>query len=90
VVTLVVGSLCALVFLHGTREKLRRKARRASDKGAVPRGHLDSLNDTVDSTPYRRWHEWLAIVDFWLVAVIYMCSRVVVNISQVCIVFLPR
>jgi len=39
--------------------------------------------------PRREWHDWFRVRDFYLAGVVYMCSRIVVNITQVCPPSLP-
>jgi len=84
VVTLAVGSACSIFFLAGTHERIPRPRRLSMEDSSTPA----SINNGVNGPPVKRttrfhWYSWFSVLDFYLVAAIYMSARITVNISQV-------
>ncbi|KAF0694222.1 Aste57867_14881 [Aphanomyces stellatus] len=100
-VSLVVGGICTVWFLVGTEEKLKKvvsPVRRASPSpssaDAMVRGPND-LNFEVDlpiaqifDATNLKWSDWFRIGMFYEVGMVYMCTRLTVNVTQVYIPFL--
>ncbi|KAF0726233.1 hypothetical protein Ae201684P_001310 [Aphanomyces euteiches] len=101
-VSLVVGGICTLWFLIGTTEKTKKSIvlvanPSPSNADAQTRGPtafpveadmppLVSWNDTPAAA--RQWSDWFRVGMFYEVGMVYMCTRLTVNVTQVYIPFL--
>ncbi|KAI6656671.1 Major facilitator superfamily domain-containing protein 12 [Oopsacas minuta] len=71
--TIGVGAVFSILFHIGVRESTDYKS-----KEFVPESsHVDTSGRSVT------WYQWFLNPEFYFVAVMYMCTRLVVNISQV-------
>ncbi|XP_067872415.1 major facilitator superfamily domain-containing protein 12a [Heterodontus francisci] len=72
-----IGFVSSMVFHIGTREKLRNEE-----------GHVSVHTPLVDnskrcpSRPLLQWKHWLKEASFYHVAFMYMCTRLIINLSQ--------
>lgn len=83
IIVVCIGALLSLLFHLGTQEKRSRP--RQEEAGSSP-GERQSLlnNATVSSSPSSllQWQHWLKQPSFYQVAMLYMSTRLIVNLSQ--------
>ncbi|KAI0214323.1 Major facilitator superfamily domain-containing protein 12 [Lamellibrachia satsuma] len=80
-ILLAVGAVFGIIFHVGTKEDTSYEMNSAaSDVNSV--NSVNSLNDVPKSNTLR-WSCWLKEHQFYQVALLYMCSRLIVNLSQV-------
>ena len=72
--TIGVGAIFSIAFHIGVRESTDYKAKEQSSS-------LEKNDSSV--TRKLTWYQWFLNPEFYLVALVYMCTRLVVNISQV-------
>ncbi|XP_042628034.1 major facilitator superfamily domain-containing protein 12-like isoform X2 [Cyprinus carpio] len=77
-----IGALFSLLFHLGTREKGARP--RQEEEGSSPGECQPLLNKTTVAPPTSllQWKHWLRQPSFYQVAVLYMSTRLIVNLSQ--------
>ncbi|KAI5610474.1 major facilitator superfamily domain containing 12a [Silurus asotus] len=87
-IVLGIGAVFSLIFHLGTRERTQLEAEESR-----PLLSHNSLN----SAPLLQWKHWLKEPSFYQVAALYMCTRLIVNLSQTYIsmylinsLFLPK
>ncbi|XP_026783785.1 major facilitator superfamily domain-containing protein 12 [Pangasianodon hypophthalmus] len=87
-IVLGIGAVFSLIFHLGTREQTQLEAEERQ-----PLMSHSSLN----SVPLLQWKHWLVEPSFYQVAALYMCTRLIVNLSQTYIsmylinsLFLPK
>ncbi|XP_053481733.1 major facilitator superfamily domain-containing protein 12 [Ictalurus furcatus] len=87
-IVLGIGAVFSLIFHLGTRERTRREADES-------RPLLTRSGE--NSAPLLQWKHWLTEPSFYQVAALYMCTRLIVNLSQTYIsmylinsLFLPK
>lgn len=99
-IILGVGSCFSLIFHAGVREKERcllTGTNKTPDNDThsissnlsinTSRADLVMSRPSVDESMERvRWYHWLFEIQFWLVGIIYMGSRLTINITQVYLV----
>lgn len=101
-VSLVVGGICTVWFLVGTTEKTKKTIAfvanpSPSNSDALTRGPnafpveadmppLVSWTETPAAA--RQWCDWFRVGMFYEVGMVYMCTRLTVNVTQVYIPFL--
>ncbi|XP_070542874.1 major facilitator superfamily domain-containing protein 12-like isoform X2 [Ptychodera flava] len=66
-----VGAVFSIIFHIGTNEKAAAKA--ADERGENVRSESELMT----------WKDWLTEYQFYLIALLYMCTRLMVNVSQV-------
>ncbi|XP_074659678.1 major facilitator superfamily domain-containing protein 12-like [Tubulanus polymorphus] len=79
------GLVFSGVFHFGTREPRRLVAadnKNVELKSMIARSE-DEKEQTAPTTTRMTWTSWLKLKQFYLVAMLYMCTRLVVNVSQV-------
>ncbi|TRY56806.1 hypothetical protein DNTS_004082 [Danionella cerebrum] len=75
-----IGAVFSLLFHLGTREKGRP---RQEEDGSSPGEREPLLNTTVaPPTGQLQWKHWLTQPSFYQVALLYMSTRLIVNLSQ--------
>ncbi|XP_030631472.1 major facilitator superfamily domain-containing protein 12a [Chanos chanos] len=81
-IVLGIGALFSLLFHLGTKEKTGRP--RAEEEGSSPdeRQPLVVRLTTASPSVLLRWQHWLTEPSFYQVALLYMCTRLIVNLSQ--------
>ncbi|XP_059847069.1 major facilitator superfamily domain-containing protein 12a isoform X1 [Hypanus sabinus] len=74
-----IGFVSSVLFHIGTREKRRNEDEEVADE------HTPVLSGSrkSPSQPLLRWKHWLKELSFYHVAFLYMCTRLIVNLSQV-------
>ncbi|XP_057190843.1 major facilitator superfamily domain-containing protein 12a isoform X1 [Triplophysa rosa] len=77
-----IGSLFSLLFHLGTQEKKSRPLQ--EEAGSSPGERQPLLNNTTVSPPTNllQWKQWLRQPSFYQVALLYMSTRLIVNLSQ--------
>ncbi|KAI9920588.1 hypothetical protein PsorP6_000065 [Peronosclerospora sorghi] len=92
--SVVVGGICTIFFLSGTPEKVTVTKRQQEGSALAPnpvmaelKGHGLSLfceempvSDVVSES--MTWTCWFKLTSFYQVAIVYMCTRLIVNITQ--------
>ncbi|XP_062308591.1 major facilitator superfamily domain containing 12b [Osmerus eperlanus] len=80
-IVLAIGAVFSLVFHLGTRETgpAREESGREEEEEGQP---LLSLNQETSSQTLLQWNHWLKEPAFYQVAFLYMCTRLMVNLSQ--------
>ncbi|XP_076832807.1 major facilitator superfamily domain-containing protein 12a isoform X2 [Brachyhypopomus gauderio] len=80
-IVLAIGALFSLIFHLGTRET---KARGSEDEedGSSEGECQPLLVRSAVTSPALQWQHWLREPSFYQVAVVYMCTRLIVNLSQ--------
>ncbi|XP_071794886.1 major facilitator superfamily domain-containing protein 12-like [Asterias amurensis] len=78
IIVVGTGAVFSLIFHCGTREPLKS---RTQDMPCCIKNRKKYLN--LDERCKMTWKDWLFESQFYQVALIYMCSRLMVNISQV-------
>lgn len=79
-----VGCCFSLIFQLGVKEKVRcDRDANASQADLVV---SNSQEDLYQPEQCLRWYHWLKEMQFWFVAIIYMGSRLTINITQVYLV----
>ncbi|XP_058244817.1 major facilitator superfamily domain-containing protein 12 [Hemibagrus wyckioides] len=73
-IVLGIGAVFSLIFHLGTREHTQRQ----EDEEDQPLLSHSSLN----AAPLLQWKHWLLEPSFYQVAALYMCTRLIVNLSQ--------
>ena len=71
--TIVVGALFSIAFHIGVRESTDYKSKEPSPSDK----NIDSVTQNV------KWYQWFLNPEFYLVALVYMTTRLIINISQV-------
>ncbi|KAF1385486.1 hypothetical protein PFLUV_G00108280 [Perca fluviatilis] len=74
-IMLGIGALFSLIFHVGTKEK--GSASRSEDQLLIPFPSQEVL-----PRPIFQWKHWLKEPSFYQVAFLYMCTRLIVNLSQ--------
>lgn len=74
-----IGFVTTFLFHIGTREKLRNEAEQTADEHTPV---LDSSRKS-HSQPLLSWKHWLKEFSFYHLALLYMCTRLIINLSQV-------
>ncbi|XP_031164286.1 major facilitator superfamily domain-containing protein 12 isoform X1 [Sander lucioperca] len=74
-IMLGIGALFSMIFHIGTKEKV--SASRCEDQLLIP-----SPSQEVLPHPIFQWKHWLKEPSFYQVAFLYMCTRLIVNLSQ--------
>ncbi|KAM9330581.1 major facilitator superfamily domain-containing protein 12 [Gastrophryne carolinensis] len=74
-----IGALFSILFHIGTKEKMSFQYLVETDGG-----DFNQENSTLPTTPKSMllWKHWLLEPSFYQVAVLYMCTRLMVNLSQ--------
>ncbi|XP_043577134.1 major facilitator superfamily domain-containing protein 12a isoform X2 [Chiloscyllium plagiosum] len=70
-----IGFVSSVVFHIGTREKVK------SEEECVV-AEQTPLIDSNKSQPLLQWKHWLKEASFYHVAFLYMCTRLIINLSQ--------
>lgn len=79
-IVLAIGAVFSLVFHLGTRET---KAKRSEDEeDGSSEGERQPLLTRNNPSFQLQWQHWLREPSFYEVAVLYMCTRLIVNLSQ--------
>ncbi|KAL7832334.1 hypothetical protein AOLI_G00298820 [Acnodon oligacanthus] len=79
-IVLAVGALFSLLFHLGTRET---KAEQSDDEDyGSSEGERQPLLSRNSPSTAMQWQHWLREPSFYQVAVLYMCTRLIVNLSQ--------
>ncbi|GCB78847.1 hypothetical protein scyTo_0016881 [Scyliorhinus torazame] len=73
-----IGSVSSFMFHIGTREKLRNE----DEHIATEQTSLISDSKKGSGQPLLQWKHWLKEASFYHVAFIYMCTRLIINLSQ--------
>ena len=73
--TVVVGLVFSILFHVGVREPTQHQP--AAIEGGA------QIQEEGGKQPSMTWYRWFLSPEFYFVALIYMCTRLVVNISQV-------
>ncbi|XP_060702132.1 major facilitator superfamily domain-containing protein 12a isoform X1 [Hemiscyllium ocellatum] len=73
-----IGFVSSVVFHIGTREKVK------SEEELVVAEQTPLINDSnkSHSQPLLQWKHWLKEASFYHVAILYMCTRLIINLSQ--------
>ncbi|XP_051894168.1 major facilitator superfamily domain-containing protein 12a isoform X2 [Pristis pectinata] len=73
-----IGFVSSTLFHVGTREKVRNEEEVATE-------HTPLIDDSRKfmSQPLLQWKHWLKELSFYHVAFLYMCTRLMINLSQV-------
>ncbi|XP_067824415.1 major facilitator superfamily domain-containing protein 12-like [Heptranchias perlo] len=73
-----IGSVSSVLFHIGTQEKLR------NEEGHIitERTALIEDSEKCPSQPLLQWKHWLKELSFYHVAFLYMCTRLIINLSQ--------
>ncbi|XP_060786904.1 major facilitator superfamily domain containing 12b [Neoarius graeffei] len=72
-IVLGIGVVFSVIFHLGTRERTQHE----------PEETQPLLSDSsVNSAPLLQWKHWLTEPSFYQVAALYMCTRLIVNLSQ--------
>ncbi|ETV98442.1 hypothetical protein H310_08594 [Aphanomyces invadans] len=103
-VSLVVGGICTAWFLLGTDEVVKMPPSPPKRRLTPSPSHGEALNRgpnaltfeadlplvaAMDSTAVAlKWFDWFKVGMFYEVGVVYMCTRLTVNVTQVYIPFL--
>ncbi|XP_069784841.1 major facilitator superfamily domain-containing protein 12a isoform X2 [Narcine bancroftii] len=74
-----LGFVSSLFFHIGTQEKPRNEEGLISSETSP----LIDNSSGIPSQPLLRWKHWLKEFSFYHVAFIYMCTRLIINLSQV-------
>ncbi|XP_078280097.1 major facilitator superfamily domain-containing protein 12-like isoform X2 [Rhinoraja longicauda] len=72
-----IGFVTSLLFHIGTREKLR------NGEEQIITEHTPINSKKSPSQPMLTWKHWLKEFSFYHVAFLYMCTRLMINLSQV-------
>ncbi|XP_072100434.1 major facilitator superfamily domain-containing protein 12a isoform X2 [Mobula birostris] len=74
-----IGFVSSVLFHVGTREKMK------NEDEEVAAEHTPLINGSrkSPSQPLLQWKHWLKELSFYHVAFLYMCTRLIVNLSQV-------
>ncbi|XP_078054466.1 major facilitator superfamily domain-containing protein 12a isoform X2 [Mustelus asterias] len=72
-----IGFISSLMFHIGTHEKVRNEEQVVAERTPL-------INDSkkCPSRPLLQWKHWLKEMSFYHVACIYMCTRLIINLSQ--------
>ncbi|KAI9912980.1 hypothetical protein PsorP6_006626 [Peronosclerospora sorghi] len=97
--SVVVGGICTVFFLSGTPEKVTGPKRQKGEYALAPspvmadlQGHgLGPFSEEMPASDVvaeaMTWTCWFKLTRFYQVAIVYMCTRLIVNITQVFISF---
>ncbi|KAK1786298.1 hypothetical protein P4O66_017999 [Electrophorus voltai] len=82
-IVLAIGALFSLIFHLGTREtKARGSEDEEDDSSEGERQPLIVRSTVTLPSSALQWKHWLREPSFYQVAVVYMCTRLIVNLSQ--------
>jgi len=95
--TLAIGAACTLFFVSGTTEPKHWEQPVSVDE-ALQSVAADEASDAgtdllspkaalMDQHLHYTWRDWLRVPQFYHVGAVYMCTRLMVNVSQVFIPF---
>ncbi|XP_029904959.1 major facilitator superfamily domain-containing protein 12 [Myripristis murdjan] len=76
-IVLGIGALFSLIFHVGTKEKAPRRQEEMSDSDSEVQPLVFCESQSV-----LQWKHWLKEPSFYQVAFLYMCTRLIVNMSQ--------
>ncbi|KAI1891607.1 hypothetical protein AGOR_G00145530 [Albula goreensis] len=80
-IVLGIGAVFSLLFHLGTRERAQSQEEMGSEDGE----RQPLITNSLKSIPPRslmQWKHWLREASFYQVAALYMCTRLIVNLSQ--------
>ncbi|ELU08281.1 hypothetical protein CAPTEDRAFT_96409 [Capitella teleta] len=80
-----MGGLFSLVFHVGTKENARQTFPSAVIAAGINKDASDSTEVSVVTPQFKfmEWRDWLKQMQFYQIAGIYMCTRLIVNVSQI-------
>ncbi|XP_053317968.1 major facilitator superfamily domain-containing protein 12 isoform X2 [Spea bombifrons] len=81
-IMVALGALFSLVFHVGTKEKKHSFQHLVETEDAEADALTEQPKLTNPPKPLLRWHHWLVEPSFYQVALLYMCTRLIVNLSQ--------
>ncbi|XP_061093945.1 major facilitator superfamily domain containing 12b [Conger conger] len=76
-----IGAVFSVLFHLGTREQHRRLQDTGSDDGAS-QPLTASSEKNATPRPLLQWKHWLREPSFYQVTILYVCTRLIVNLSQ--------
>ncbi|KAM3876321.1 LOW QUALITY PROTEIN: major facilitator superfamily domain-containing protein 12 [Diretmus argenteus] len=77
-IVLSIGALFSLIFHVGTKENAAGEEEASDSRGE----RQLSISSSSPSQPVLQWKHWLKEPSFYQVAFLYMCTRLIVNMSQ--------
>ncbi|XP_066518087.1 major facilitator superfamily domain-containing protein 12a [Hoplias malabaricus] len=79
-IVLAIGALFSVIFHLGTREG--NTERHVGEEDGSSEGERQPLIPRNTPSTHMQWQDWLKEISFYQVALLYMCTRLIVNLSQ--------